>query len=159
MKWHIYLVIGILLISALILSGCGSGGGGNTQTGSTTQTTTFEGQVVVITYSSTSAEDMAGKWSFSPPRPGYFFLVVSLNIENHGYNEVSVSQFFFTITIDGKEYNNLFVNGLPDKLVSATLRDNDSTSGNLAFEVPEGSSDFTIKYKYESSFNVQWIKE
>lgn len=163
MKWCTYVAIGILVIIALIMPGCGSGGNaGNTSTTSTngeTTTTTYEGQVIVITYSSTTSEEMAGKWSFSPPRPGYFFLIVSLNIENHGYDKLSVSQFFFTITVNGQEYNNTYVNGLPDKLASGEVHDNESTSGNLAFEVPQGTTDFEIFYKYASSFNIQWINQ
>jgi hypothetical protein len=142
------------------MPGCGSGQGGNSQSVSTTDTTTtYEGLVIVITYSATVADAEGGKWSFSPPKPGYMFLVVSLNITNHGYESFTVSQFFFTITVDGKEYNASYVGGLFEKLAPGTLHDNESTNGNLAYEIPEGNTNFTISYKYASSFDIQWIKQ
>jgi hypothetical protein len=162
MKHYIYVVIAILVLTALIWSGCGSGGTANNNTTSSnteTTTTTYEGQVIVITYSVTTSGEMAGKWSFSPPRAGYFFLILNLNIENHGYNKFSVSQYFFTITVNGQEYTASYVNGLPDKLVSGDVHDNESKGGNLAFEVPEGTTDFEIVYRYASSFNMQWIEQ
>jgi hypothetical protein len=163
MKCCTYAVIAILVLTALILSGCGSGEGANntttTSSNTETTTTTYEGQVIVITYSVTTSGEMAGKWSFSPPRTGYFFLIVNLNIENHGYNKFSVSQYFFTIISNGKEYTASYVNGLPDKLAIGDVHDNESTSGNLAFEVPEGTTDFEIVYKYASSYNIQWIEQ
>jgi hypothetical protein len=159
MKWYTCLVIAILVITALILPGCGSGQSDSSQTTSTTETTTYEGQVIVINYSATVADAEGGKWSFSPPKPGYMFLVVSFNITNHGYERFTVSQFFFTITVNGKEYDAAYVTGLIDKLAPNDLHDNESAHGNLAYEIPEGNTDFTISYKYASSFNIQWIKE
>ncbi len=160
MKWYVYIIVGILVIAALILPGCGSSQNDNNQSNTNTQTTTssYEGQVIVITYSTSTIDEYGMGLSSTPPKEGYVFLLVNLHIENHGYSTFSVSNFFFTIKVNGKQYTNTSMTGANDELVGGTLHDNESTGGNLAFEVPEDTTDFEIFYKYASSFNIQWTK-
>lgn len=152
MKWYSYVAIGILVIIALIMPGCGS-------SENATTTTTYEGQVIVITYYSAPFESISGGVSSSPPSEGNMFLLVNLKIENHGYTTFKVSHYHFSIEVDGQKYVDSFLFDLPDQLTSITLHDGDSIQGNLVFEVPEGTTDFEIFNKYASSYNIQWIKQ
>lgn len=159
MKWYTYVIVGIILITALILPGCGSSQSGNNQTTSTTSTT-YSGQVIIINYSAKTI-DFSGPeaWSSTPPREGNVFLLVSLHIENHGYDSFRATTNFFYIKIGDVKYTPTFMNGANNEITGGDVLDNTTLDGNLAFEVPVGTTDFDIFYKYASDFNMQWNKQ
>lgn len=149
------------------MPGCGSGGNATTTppdstttTTTTTSTTNYDGQVIVITYSFVTSDEPGGdSLSSAPLGEGNYYILINLRIENHGYFTFRVNHYFFTIDVNGTIYTDTYLFELPDPLVGGDLHDGEVRTGNLAFEVPEGTNDFTIIYKYASSFNIQYIQD
>jgi len=92
--------------------------------------------------------------------PGYTYLVVSLDIENKGYESFSTNSFYFSVIVSNVEYDTTWV-GLEDKLKAVDLLNGGSTSGKLAFEVPKdvSTTSYQLKYQAWESYNIEWIAQ
>ena len=92
--------------------------------------------------------------------PGYTYLVVSLDIENKGYESFSTNSFYFSVIVSNVEYDTAWV-ALEDELKTVDLLNGGSTSGKLTFEVPEEvtSTGNQLKYQAWETYNIKWIKE
>jgi hypothetical protein len=98
---------------------------------------------------------------YAKPDPGKVFLLLNMDIENHGYPEFSVSPLYFKVIIDGVEYSydsstySLDERGLAP-LDSVKLRDGGKTSGCLVYQIPDGKSRYVIEYSGFGSYNFEY---
>lgn len=93
------------------------------------------------------------------PAKGNTFLVVGLQIENHGYEGFSVDPSSFSLTIDGFDYRNspatYYLDQVDKKILpSGNLRDGNNIDGYIAFEVPSGSKGYKVVYTGWEKVNV-----
>jgi len=86
--------------------------------------------------------------------------VVSLDVENKGYDSFSTNSFYFSVIVSNVEYDTAWVT-LEDELKLVDLLDGGSTSGKLAFEVPKEvtSTGYQLKYQAWETYNIKWIKQ
>lgn len=92
--------------------------------------------------------------------PGYTYLVVSLDIENKGYDSFSIAGGHFSAVVNNVAYNVVYV-GLENMLKVVDLLDGGRISGKLAFEVPKEVTSLGYQLKYEGfkEYNIKWIKQ
>jgi hypothetical protein len=101
-----------------------------------------------------------GRYS-TKPAAGKDFLLLKMEIENHGYSEFSVNPLYFNVIIDGVEYSydsatySIDYHGLAP-LDSVKLRDGGKTSGCLVYQIPEGKTRFAIEYSGFGSYNFEY---
>lgn len=120
---------------------------------------------VVIRYSSTTTEHL-GEWFeymeewLYEADPGYTYLVVSLDIENKGYESFNTGSWNFAAIVSNVEYDTTWVT-LDDRLKVVNLLDGGRISGKLAFEVPKEvtSTGYQLKYQAWESYNIEWIAQ
>jgi hypothetical protein len=112
---------------------------------------------VVIRYSSTTTEHL-GEWYEADP--GYTYLVVSLDIENKGYDSFNTGSWNFAAIVSNVEYDTTWVT-LDDRLKVVNLLDGGRISGKLAFEVPKEvtSTGYQLKYQGWERYNIEWIEQ
>lgn len=112
---------------------------------------------IVITYSSYTT-DQIGEWNKADQ--GYTYLVVSLDIENKGYDSFNTGHCFFSVVVNNVAYNVEYV-GLGNILKVVDLLNGGKISGKLAFEVPKEvtSTGYQLKYQTWKEYNIEWIKQ
>lgn len=122
---------------------------------------------VVIRYSSTTTEHL-GEWFeymeewLYEADPGYTYLVVSLDIENKGYDSFSTNSFYFSVIVSHVEYDPATPTWvMDDRLKDVDLLDGGRISGKLAFEVPKEvtSTGHQLKYQAWERYNIEWIAQ
>jgi hypothetical protein len=114
------------------------------------QTTTKSTSDDIYVHVQHSGQQM-NKIGYSTPDPGKVYLVVNLNLENHGYSGVDTNPNNFKIEANSIEYGySPATYSLPDagypKLDTVTLKDGGKISGRLAFEVPKGTTSYTLTF-------------
>lgn len=159
-----FLVFSLLCIIVTLTFGCGqpstSPPGGPSTPGTTPAT-----KEVVISYSSTTTDHLGEyfeyleEWMYEAD-PGYTYLVVSLDIENNGYDSFSIAGGYFSAVVNNVAYNVVYV-GLENMLKVVDLLDGGRISGKLAFEVPKEVTSLGYQLKYEGfkEYNIKWIKQ
>jgi len=98
---------------------------------------------------------------YTKPDPGKVFLLLNMEIENHGYSEFSVNPLYFPIIIDGVEYSRDSATYALDDLGFAPLdtvklRNGGKTSGGLVYQIPEGKTQYAIEYDGIGSYNFKY---
>ena len=95
------------------------------------------------------------------PKTGNVYLVVTMNIENHGYESFKMHPYTNTYVVIGNvKYNSALVlnleNILPDEIV---ILNGENIEGKLGFEVPKDAANNTCQLIYENSltYNMKWI--
>ncbi len=107
---------------------------------------------VVISYSA-KKEDSIGK--FGQPKEGKVFLIITMNIENKGYDKFNTNTFNFNLIANNIKYDVATESfSLDDKLDSVDLLDGGSTKGSIAFEVPSTVESYQLKYEGFGSYNL-----
>lgn len=101
--------------------------------------------------------------AYTKPAPGKVFLLLNMEIENHGYTEFSVNPLYFSIVIDGVEYSYDSATYAIDErglapLDSVRIRDGGKTSGCLVFQIPQGkeNSRYVIEYSGPGSYVFEY---
>ena len=115
------------------------------------------GPVVLIRYSGETVNQIGD----SRPATGFIYLVLTLQIENHGYGEFSTNPDRFFVTVNRINYDIALI-PFPDQMKTFGLPDGQSTKGKLAFEVPETISSWGYEPGYGAyleRINISWIKE
>ena len=115
---------------------------------------------VVIRYS----EAYADKYFIDGGDPGNVWLVLDMEIENHGYESFIASPGYFQVIVDHILYDARFCflwSCEKDELEHTTLMDQGRVSGRVYFEVPELVTNvgYQPRYLLWKSFNVVWIKQ
>ena len=114
---------------------------------------------IIIKYSSTTKSQI-GEWIKADP--GYTYLILDLEIENHGYESFSTNPLNFSVVVDNVEYDTAFVFGSENELKTMDLLNGGTIRGTLAFEVPSGVSDkgYQIRYRaFLTSYEIDWVKQ
>lgn len=117
---------------------------------SSQQTQSSDPNEIRIKYSG----QLVDKLGYLEPGPGKVYLVVKIDIENHGYSGVDTNPYKFTVEANNIEYDisGATYMGLSDAgyamLDSVTLKDGGKTSGYLAYEVPKGTSEYSLTYSH-----------
>jgi len=93
------------------------------------------------------------------PSQGYTFLIVTLDIENKIDRKFTADPMYFKVIVNNVEYNyasaTLSLNNSLKSFVD--LHKNGRISGSVAFEVPEGTSAYTLVYKGLGDWKINWI--
>lgn len=86
---------------------------------------------------------------------GYTYMVIDIELENHGYSEFDVNPFYFEAVVNKVQYEcdtatfDSAINTLP----SVTLQDGGAISGQLVYMVPEDATQYSIKYNGWADYN------
>ncbi len=103
-----------------------------------------QSQKIIISYSAKKVNSIG---EYSQAATGKVFLVITMNIENHGYKEFSTNPFFFKVISNNVKYDTSgYSFTIDDKLDSVDLLDGGSTKGSLVFEVPSGIGNYQLQY-------------
>ena len=89
------------------------------------------------------------------PQPGYEFMVVDIELENHGYPEFDVSPYNFDAYVNDVLYTCAHATFDPsiDTLPIKTIQDGDVVSGKVVYEVPKGTREYYIEYLIYWEYN------
>lgn len=118
----------------------------------TVVTTTEEPRSVVIKYSVKKADSIG---SYSDLKPGNVFLIVTMTIENHGYDTINTNPNYFSVITNNIKYDyTSSTYSLEDKLDTADILNGGSMKGSMAFEVPADTNEFKLQYKSYTDYNV-----
>jgi hypothetical protein len=89
------------------------------------------------------------------PSQGAVFLALTLVVENHGYDRVSVNPLDFYVILVNTQYPPSPL-PLSDGLTSTDVLNGKSVSGSLIYAVPSNYSNFTLLWLPPSDLNVQY---
>jgi len=98
---------------------------------------------------------------YSEADPGKKFILVNVNVKNHGYHEFDLDPYCIKMTVNKIVYDRVYLsladNGYPP-LEEVTIQDGGETSGYVAFSVPDESYDYGLKYDQWSwdNYNIFW---
>lgn len=107
---------------------------------------------IIISY---SAKKINSLGEFTEAPSGKVFLVITMNIENHGYKEFSTNPFFFKVISNNVKYDTSgYSFTIDDKLDSVDLLDGGSTKGSLVFEVPSGIGNYQLQYSGFGDYEI-----
>lgn len=105
-----------------------------------------------ISYSA-KKQDSIGQ--FGQPKEGKVFLIITMNIENKGYDKFNTNTFNFNLIANNIKYDVATESfSLDDKLDSVDLLDGGSIKGSIAFEVPANIGTYQLKYEGFGSQNI-----
>lgn len=92
--------------------------------------------------------------------PGYVYMVVDIELENHGYSEFDVNPYYFEAVVNKVQYAcdaatfDTSINTLP----LVTLQDGGAVSGQLVYQIAEGSTEYSIEYAGYTWMDYNFVK-
>lgn len=111
-----------------------------------------QSQNIIISYSAQKVNSL-GEYIEAPT--GKLFLVITMNIENHGYESFSVGSAYFSVIANNVKYHaSGYSYTIDSKLDSVDLLDGGSTKGSLVFEVPSNIGSYQIQYSGFGDYNI-----
>jgi uncharacterized protein DUF4352 len=111
---------------------------------------------VSVAYSTSYPSTIAGL----QPSSGNEFLMVSLTVENKGYQNFTADPFkAMYVIVSGQSYNvsaayAFLSNPFPP---SIDLKNGERASGDVVFEVPIGSTSFVPEWRLPSGIQLDWV--
>jgi hypothetical protein len=126
------------------------------ETAYTPTSTSYAGQYdITIRYT----EKTVNKIEYSEAGQGLTFLVVTVEIQNHADKEFSTNPYNFNVIVNNVKYNHHFATySLPDSLKAVDLLKDGTASGSLVFEVPSGTTAYTLTYEaLFRNVEIEWI--
>ena len=110
---------------------------------------------VTIRYTERFAEQI-DTWA---PSQGHTFLVVNLDIENHGDRKFTADPMYFKVIANNVEYGYDHVTLMLDNRLKSfvELHKNGRISGSIVFEIPEGTTEYTLTYTGLGNWKINWI--
>lgn len=177
-------VVLALAVSLVVIAGCageapksgeveetptgqGEVGGEATATSTTTSTptatpTTTPTSKVVVEYSATR-KDKIGSGTFADtPDEGNEYLILDVTVTNEGYEEVSTNPYNFQVIVNNQKRDQAFVTNLDNEMENVGLMDGGTQSGKIAFEVPEGTTDYELLFEPGAGFvdyNIEYVEK
>ena len=114
------------------------------------------GPYVVIRYSARTADSIGGL----KPAPGNIFLVVTMTIENHGYERVYVFTSDFYVIVGNRQFKySSATYSLDDYLPSTELFNGLTLTGSIAYEVPINYGTYSLLWGVSPGrYNIQYIQ-
>jgi len=128
---------------------------------SSTPLTAPSTQKVIITYSATTTNQIGTDVLQQTPQAGNTYIIFNMTIQNQGYDSFSINPSIFSLSANvanNLQYPPTFVN-LDNPLPTVVLLSGGIVTGELAFEVPAGISNWWINYMTFSTYNIQWVKQ
>lgn len=101
-----------------------------------------------------SAESMDSIGRYTESTSGKTFLVIDMDLENHGYKSFDINPNYFAVVIDKVAYpydSATFSTATP--LTSMALLDGGKASGTLVFQIPKDKTQYTIVYVGQGDYN------
>ncbi len=99
--------------------------------------------------------NMIGEYNEAPQ--GKKYMILTLEIENRGYNTFSTNPLYWKVEVDNIQYSiSIATYSLIDKLDTVEIKDGGKIKGTLAFEVPEGAKEYKVKYDAFQEYNIIW---
>lgn len=102
------------------------------------------------------------KLGYSEADPGKEYMLVNVNVENHGYDEFKLDPSCFKMVVNKIVYDRDYLssmaeNGYPP-LEDVGLEDGGVLSGWIAFTIPDGTTAYTLRYRQWSwdDYNIKW---
>jgi RNA polymerase subunit RPABC4/transcription elongation factor Spt4 len=152
-------VIVVILLLVLILAGAAYKPSPETGTPSgnpTTATTPGKQYDVIIRYTEKYQESI----EFSDAKPGYTYLILTMQIHNNIDRELTIGPSYFYVTTNNVKYDYSGATLWLDDALSCCpqLQKGGEMSGSIAFEVPAGTTDYTPSYQaLFISWEINWI--
>lgn len=88
---------------------------------------------------------------------GKIFLVITLDINNNGYDKFSNNLLYWELEVNKKKYNYIYqTDSLDDKLETTEILNGGTSKGSIAFEVPEDVTNYTIYYTGFEKYSIDW---
>jgi hypothetical protein len=121
----------------------------------TTTTPITEGPYVVIRYSGMAVD----KIGYHTPAPGNTFLIVTMQIENYGYERFDPHRIYFYVVIGNQQFEySSATYSLPDELPTSDLLNGLMIKGSIAYEVPANYGTFQLLYAYPyEEYKIQYV--
>ncbi len=98
---------------------------------------------------------------YSQASPGKTFLIVTMTIENKGYQSLNTNPNYFNIVIDNIKYSYApETYQLTDKLETIDILNGGTITGSIAFSVPKNTTQY--KFSYEQAFrnyNIGYVAD
>lgn len=156
MKLKPIVIILMVLVSILALGCVGTQTSEKTSIESPTSKQTESSKNIVISYSSKKVDTFGRPGEVGKAPVGKVFLIVTMNIENHGYKEFSVNPQFFSLISNKVKYNIAFIENmfLENKLDPVVLLDGGSVKGNIVFTVPLDIENYQLQHDYYGDYNI-----
>ncbi|MGB8217859.1 MAG: DUF4352 domain-containing protein [Candidatus Methanoperedens sp.] len=139
----------IIILVSVITLGCIGTQQGSSNPNSTVAST--QSQNIIISYSAKQVETIG---HYGEVNPGNVFLVITMNIENHGYEKFHVSPSFFHLIANNIKYVESGSYQLDDVLARVDIPDGGSINGSIAFEVPSNIGSYQLQYSGAGDYNI-----
>ncbi len=101
-----------------------------------------------------------------PAPSGKIYLIVTMNIENHGYGDFTVNNDWWTVTVNEVQYSRTYATYyLDDQFKYQKILNGGEVSGSIAFEIPKNginASDYTYSIyndKQSKYYNIKYVKK
>jgi hypothetical protein len=149
-------IIIIILVSVIAL-GCieSQPGASNPKStlASTPAPTQAPSQNIIISYSAKKVNSIG---QYGEANSGMVFLVITMNIENHGYEKFHVSPSTFDLIANNIKYGESGSYQLDDALARVDILDGGSINGSVAFEVPSNMGSYQLQYSGIGDYNITY---
>ena len=98
---------------------------------------------------------------YSQASPGKTFLIVTMTIENKGYESINTNPNYFNVVVDKIKYDYTSETyQLPDKLDIIDILNGGTITGSIAFSVPIGTTQYKFSYdKAYSNYNIEYVPD
>jgi len=150
-----YIGIIIIILVSVISLGCiesqPSSSNSKSTVAATPATTQAQSQNITISYSAKKVNTIG---QYGEAAPGNVFLVISMNIENHGYDKFHVSSYIFNLIANNITYGQSGSYQLDDVLATVDIPDGGSINGSVAFNVPSNIGNYQLKYSGVGDYSI-----
>ncbi len=96
---------------------------------------------------------------YSQASPGKRFLIVTMTIDNKGYESINTNPNYFNVVVDKIKYDYTSETySLTDKLDTIDILNGGTITGSIAFLVPTGTTQYKFSYDQPfSNYNIEYI--
>ncbi|MCZ7403227.1 MAG: DUF4352 domain-containing protein [Candidatus Methanoperedens sp.] len=106
---------------------------------------------ITVSYSAKKVNTIG---QYGEAEPGNVFLVISMNIENHGYEKFHASPYIFNLIANNLTYGQSGSYQLDDVLAIVDIPDGGSINGSIAFNVPSNIGNYQLQYTGAGDYNI-----
>jgi Domain of unknown function (DUF4352) len=125
---------------------------------------------MLVKYSATVADKVVNKYfttetKWEYPEEGNVFLIISLDISNHGYSEIKVDWVDWKLSYSTKDNPNTFIsadiaisalNHVDHEFKSAVIENNGYYTAQIPYEVPANWNQYRLTYTGTPQRIVKW---
>lgn len=113
-------------------------------------------RLIIIKHSSKTTSNIG---QYSEASPGKIFLIVTMTIENKGYQSLNTNPNYFSVIIDNIKYSYVSETySLSDKLDTIDILDGGTITGSIAFLIPADANKYKLVYDQSfRNYNIEYI--